>query len=113
MSNNANIKSMLDTVERIFEAAHETVNVMNDGERMQVKELARVVGLAVAMEPKHVLGFVNHFAHNTDIAFVTRGKNGGIIKGSKPVKVVKASKKAKKTDDAVVTTSAADTTVAA
>ena len=97
MSNNTNIQSMLETVERIFEAAQTTVESMQQGERIQIKELAQSVGLAVAMEPKHVLGFVNHFAHHTDSAYVTRGKNGGIIRGTRPAKVDKTSKKAKKT----------------
>jgi hypothetical protein len=93
---NTNIKSMLETVGRIFEAAQATVESMQPGERIQIKELAQSVGLAVAMEPKHVLGFVNHFAHHTDIAYVTRGKNGGIVKGVRPLKTDKTSKKAKK-----------------
>ena len=98
MSNNDNIKSLMETVERIFEATYITVEKMPDGSRMQIKELAEAVGAAVTMEPKQVLGFVSHFAHNTDIAYVTRGKNGGIIRGTKPVKVVKVSKKDKATD---------------
>jgi len=64
---------------------------MNDGERIQIKELAKTVGLMVAMEPKSVLHFVNHYVHNTELAYVTRGKNGGVIKGQK---VVKPAKKA-------------------
>ena len=102
MSTNANIRSMLETVERIFEAAHVAIESMAIGDRIQIKELAQTVALAVAMEPKHVLGFVNHFAHHTDIAYVTRGKNGGIIRGTKPVKVDKP-KKAKKTAAAPAT----------
>lgn len=85
---------MLETVDRIFEATASTLSTMNDGERIQLKELAQTVGLAVAMEPKHVLGFVNHFVHNSDVAYVTRGKNGGVIKGvksAKPAKTVKSS----------------------
>lgn len=92
MSSNKNIQSMLETVESIFAAAQGTVEAMANGERMQIKELAQAVGLAVAMEPKQVLGFVNHYVHNTDIAYVTRGKNGGIIRGVRQVKVVKAKK---------------------
>ena len=95
MSKNANIQSQLETVERIFEAAHTTVNDMKDGERMQIKHLAEVVGLVLAVPPKEVLAFVNSFAHHTDIAFVTRGKNGGIIRGQK---VAKPAKKTKKSD---------------
>jgi hypothetical protein len=105
MSTNANIKSMLETVERIFEAAHISLESMPIGDRIQIKELAQTVALAVAMEPKHVLGFVNHFAHHTDIAYVTRGKNGGIIRGTRPVKTDKP-KKAK-------APAAADTTASA
>jgi hypothetical protein len=90
--NNVQITSMLETVESIFNAAQTTIEGMQGGERMQIKELAQAVGLIVAMEPKHVLGFVNHFVHNTDIAYVTRGKNGGIIRGTRPVKVIKVKK---------------------
>ena len=60
----------------------------------------------IAMEPKHVLGFVHHFAHNTETAYVTRGKHGGIIKGTRPAKTDKP-KKVKKVDvvaDVVVDT---------
>lgn len=109
MNKNANIQSMLETIETILEAAHTTVSAMNDGDRMQIKKLAQAVGQSVSMEPKHVLSFVNHFAHNTDIAYVTRGKNGGIIRGVKPAKVAKVSKRVKKVDAPVV----ADTSVSA
>lgn len=87
-----NVQSMLETVEGIFNAAQTTVEAMSDGERMQIKELAQAVGLAVAMEPKQVLGFVNYYVHNTDSAYVTRGKNGGIIRGTKQPKQVKVKK---------------------
>jgi hypothetical protein len=97
---NKNIRSQLETVEKVFVATHSTLDSMTDGQRIQLKELAKVVGLAVAMEPKRVLDFVNHFVHNTDVAYVTRGKNGGIVKGEKPVKVEKPKKASKK--DAVV-----------
>jgi len=91
MNKNKSISNMLETVERIFQATHSAVDSMNDGERIQLKELAQTVGLAVAMEPKHVLGFVNHFVHNSDIAYVTRGKNGGVIKGVKTAKPAKST----------------------
>lgn len=88
---------------QVYEAAENAVEAMQDGERMQIKHLAQVVGLAVAKEPKVVLGLVNLYAHDTSLAYVTRGKNGGIIRGTKPVKVVKASKRVKKTvTDSVV-----------
>jgi hypothetical protein len=87
---------MMETVENIFNAAQATIESLDAGERMQIKALAQTVGLAVAMEPKHVLGFVNHFVHHTDIAYVTRGKNGGVVRGTRPAKTDKAPKKAKK-----------------
>jgi hypothetical protein len=90
MSKNANIESMMETVENIFNAAQATIESLDAGERMQIKALAQTVGLAVAMEPKH------HFVHHTDIAYVTRGKNGGVVRGTRPAKTDKAPKKAKK-----------------
>lgn len=97
-TNNTNIQAMTETAQRCFEAAFSIIEALPVGERKQIKELAADVGAAVGMDPKRVLGFVNHFAHETDIAFVTRGKKGGIIRGSRPAKVVKA-KKAKKSAD--------------
>lgn len=97
MSTNPNVQSMTETADRIFEAANTIVEAMQAGSRKEIKKLAVEVGAAVGMEPKEVLGFVNHFAHKTDIAYVTRGKNGGLIKGVRPVKVDKP-KKVKKTD---------------
>jgi hypothetical protein len=92
MNSNKNIQNMLETVESIFNAAQTAVEAMQDGTRLQIKELAQVVGASVGLEPKQVLNFVNHYVHNTDIAYVTRGKNGGIIRGVKQAKVVKAKK---------------------
>ena len=93
--NNTLNSSMLDTVKTIFDATQETVDGLKDGERIQIKQLAETVGSKVSMEPKVVLGFVNYFVHNTSVVYVTRGKNGGIIKGTRPAKVVKPGKKAK------------------
>ncbi len=92
MSTNPNVQSMTETADRIFEAANTIVEGMQPGSRKEIKKLAVEVGAAVGMEPKEVLGFVNHFAHKTDIAYVTRGKNGGLIKGVRPVKVAKPKK---------------------
>ena len=91
------IQSMTETAKSIFEAADSIVDKMQDGQRKQIKELAVEVGSAVSMDPKRVLGFVSHFVHHTTLAYVTRGKNGGIIKGVRPVKVVKAKRVKKDT----------------
>jgi len=100
------VERMTAFSKQCYEAAEHAIEAMQDGERIQIKQLAQVVGLAVAKDPKSVLGFVHHFAHDTTLAYVTRGKNGGIIKGTKPVKVVKASKRQKKVDAVADTTSA-------
>lgn len=86
---NKNISVMLEEIGRIFSATQATIESMNDGDRIQLKELAQTVGLAVALEPKQVLNFVNYYVHNSDIAHVSRGKNGGVIKGNKTVKLAK------------------------
>ena len=85
-NNDQNMEEIMETVNRIFEATQATINSMNDGDRIQLKDLAQTVGLAVASDPKYVLGFINHFVHNSNVAYVSRGKNGGVIKGRKPVK---------------------------
>ncbi len=107
MSTNNDIESMTAFSKQVFESAQQVIETMKDGERMQIKQLAQVVGLAIAKDPKEVLGFVNHFAHNTSMAYVTRGKNGGIIKGVKSAKVVKSGKKKAA---AATTVPASDTT---
>lgn len=95
MSENVNIQEMMKDIERVMEAIQTVLETMQVGERKQIKELTQDVSLLVAKDPKDILGFVNHFAHNSSIAYVTRGKNGGIVRGTRPVKTVKASKKAK------------------
>lgn len=87
---NKSVNSMLEKVGLIFEATYQSVDSMSDGERIQLKELAQTVGLAVAMDPKDVLGFINHYVHNSDICYVSRGKNGGVIKGVKKAKSLAA-----------------------
>jgi ribosomal protein S4E len=90
---NADLEAMVASAREAFQAAQHVIDTMKDGERIQIKDLAKDVGLALALDPKQVLGFVNHFAHNSSTAYVTRGKNGGIIKGVKPIRTVKISKK--------------------
>lgn len=98
MNNKATIQEILKDIEQVMEAAHTVIVTMQVGERKQIKELAQDVGLLVAKAPKEILGWVNHFAHSTNIAYVTRGKHGGIVRGTRPAKTVKPSKKAKPVD---------------
>ena len=111
MSTKTDVELATNFSQRVYETAKDTIQAMQDGQRMQIKELAKVVGSALSEDPKVVLGFVNYFAHRTPLAYVTRGKNGGIIRGTKPVKVIKAGKKQKKADDTTVTDTSTVTTV--
>lgn len=95
------VERMTAFSKEVYEATEHAIEAMGDGERIQIKQLAQVVGLALAKDPKSVLGFVNHYAHDNSLSYVTRGKNGGIIRGTKPAKVVKTSKRAKKADTTV------------
>lgn len=109
MSTKTDVEKATTFSQKVYEVAENTIQAMQDGERMQIKQLAQVVGKALSEDPKVVLGFVNYFAHRNSLAYVTRGKNGGIIRGSKPIKVVKAGKKQKKVDATVPTATVTDT----
>jgi len=98
-------KQMVEVVESILKSSHSAVEAMAEGDRTQVKELAKTVALSLSMEPKHVLSFVDYYVHNSDIAYVSRGKNGGVVRGTKPAKTdkpvkVKSDKKDKSDDSA-------------
>jgi hypothetical protein len=102
---NPDIEKMVLNSRRAYEAAQHVIDSMQLGQRIQIKDLAKDVGLVLALDPKEVLGFVNHFAHHSSVAYVTRGKKGGVIKGVRPAKVVKVAKvkKVKAPPAAVVT----------
>jgi hypothetical protein len=110
MSTKTDVELATNFSQRVYETAKDTIQAMQDGERMQIKELAKAVGTALSEDPKVVLGFVSYFAHRTSLAYVTRGKNGGIIRGTRPIKVIKAGKKQKKMDTSVTDTSTSLTT---
>ena len=106
------VHSMVETAKTIFNATQHIVDAMPDGSRKQIKNLACEVATAVSMEPKEVLGFVNHFVHHTDVAFVTRGKNGGLVKGTKTAKPAKVAKpRVKKAKAATAVADGSSTTV--
>lgn len=109
-NNNSDVQEMLENIKPVLEAAHKVINSMQAGERKQIKNLAQDVGVLLGKEPKDVLAYVNDFAHNTKMAYVTRGKNGGIIKGVKPVKTPKV-KKVKAADDTTAMTDTSTTSI--
>lgn len=85
------IKQELDSLTAVLDAVHATLESMAAGDRMQVKQLVQTVGLAVAKDPNDIFPLVHFIVSNTDAAYITRGKNGGVIKGTRPVKAVKES----------------------
>lgn len=95
MSNSKNVKAtdkMMGTIKTILEATQVVVDSIDNGKRKQVKEIAEAVALSLQMDPKKVLAYVNDFVHEIpEQGYVSRGKNGGFIKGTRPVKVVKPS----------------------
>lgn len=90
----ANIPVILKSIEEVLQATRTVVEGMQQGERKQIKELAALVGTILSKDPKEVLNLISLFAHNTNIAYVTRGKNGGVVRGVKPAKTIKLGKKA-------------------
>lgn len=93
---NDNIKKELEIVGNVYKQTQAVIDGMpsdGEGKRMQIKDMAEAVGLAVGMAPKDILHMVNRYAHGDEKAiggYVTRGKRGGFIKGIKPLKTVKA-----------------------
>jgi hypothetical protein len=93
---NADIIAATALAQETFEHTQAIIDGLADGERIQIKDLVAAVSKRGSLPVKDIIGFVSFFAHNTESAYVTRGKNGGLIKGTKVVKPVKV-KKPKKT----------------
>lgn len=89
-----NIEKELEITRNVYKQTQSLIDGMpteGEGKRMQIKDMAEAVGLAVGMQPKEVLHMVNRYAHNAIGGYVTRGKKGGFIKGVKPLKVDKVA----------------------
>lgn len=90
----ANIEKELKIVENVYKQTQAVIDGMpsdGEGKRMQIKDMAETVGVALGMVPKDILHMVNRYVHNAVGGYVTRGKKGGFIKGVKPLKVDKPS----------------------
>jgi hypothetical protein len=78
------IDTMIETARTIWEATLTVINPIPAGERTTVKDIAEQVGAATSQEARKVLPFVDHFVHNAEgVCYVSRGKFGGVIRGSK------------------------------
>jgi hypothetical protein len=87
----SNVDRLVETAKEIWDAAESVVGSMKEKDRKQIKELAEAVSALVGKDSKDVLHLVNMYAHGSETGYVTRGKGGGFIKGTRPVKVVKAA----------------------
>jgi len=94
---NSNITQVIDTVSTILTATNSIVESMSEGDRKHMNTLVNEVAIATSMDTKKVENFVHHFVRTTNLAFVQRGKLGGVVRGQKPVTLVKAGKLTKKT----------------
>lgn len=83
-------EKLLERINNIFKQTQVVIDSMKIGDRLQLKEMAQAVGIALSSEPKVVATYVSDYAHNSDEGYVTRGKKGGYIKGVKPLKAPKA-----------------------
>lgn len=92
---NNDVETLTSTAHTIFDAINNIASTMNDKDRMRVEDLAKKVSKTVSMDVKDVLGFINLFGKKSTVAHITRGANGGFVKGQKPVKMVKSGKKTK------------------
>jgi hypothetical protein len=77
-------QEMSQEIKSVLDATQKVVDSMKEGDRIQISALAQEVSVLVNKSPKDVLEFVNHFAHKTKVAYVTRGKHGGVVKGTRP-----------------------------
>ena len=80
---NNNIEEQISYIRKIYESAYTVLSTMKDKERMQVKHLAEIVSLSMAVHPKDILPFIKLYLQQTDVAYVVHGKNGGVVKGKK------------------------------
>ncbi len=89
------VKVVSDMVAKVLSVTNDSIDEMALGDRVQMKDLVEKVSLVTGFAAKDVSVFVDYFVHNTDNAYVARGKNGGVTKGVKPVSSVKTVKPAK------------------
>ena len=82
----SSVNSMIQSVSSIFNSAQSFVDRLSDGNRIQLKELAKNVAEETNQNPQDVLTFVTYFARNSDSGYVSRGKNGGFVKGERKAK---------------------------
>lgn len=87
------VNNMMTRATNIFNAIETVVSTMSERQNIRVEDLAKKVSKIVDVDVKAVIGYVNDFGKNTSGGYIDRGAHGGYIRGTKPVKTIKAGKK--------------------
>lgn len=82
----SNTNSIIERVNSVINSAAGIASSMQNGDRIQLKELALRASKSSNLDIKDALNLVSMFARSTDLGYVSRGKNGGFIRGTKPAK---------------------------
>jgi hypothetical protein len=96
----------MNTIERvqqqdksIYDATFTIINGMTDGQNKPIDTLTEEVNKTVDMPFNNLRSFVAHFAKAAEadsLCYVSKGKHGGVVKGTRPVKEAKKTKKVRK-----------------
>ena len=101
------VDEAMEVTKKYYTATQPNIDSMPEKARKHIKDMAEAVAVAVDEEPKEVYAFVSWYAHRPNNGgYVTRGKNGGFIKGVRPVKQVKPAADWTTTDTTVDSTDA-------
>lgn len=87
-----NINSMVDTMGTLLTNAQNIIDGMPQQARKKLTELAAEAGAELGMDQDDALPFITWFAHNCDGIELSKGRSGGIYKGSKPAPIRKTKK---------------------
>jgi len=88
ISTEIKINNKSDTMERVFDAARNILDTLQDGEKILIKDLTDKVVAKTQAQTSVVSGLISMFVHEMyDGIVVERGRNGGIFKGGKKVRV--------------------------
>jgi hypothetical protein len=88
-----NINGMVDTISTLLRSAQTIVDNMVPQERKKLTDLAAEAGATVGMDADDALPHITWFAHNCDGIELSKGRTGGLYKGSKPAPIRKSRKK--------------------
>ena len=84
--NNAKINTQ-ETLNKIIDISNREFNNLNDGEKITLKDLIGIVVAETGIPTSKATGLVQTYAHECSAVKVELGRNGGIFKGGRPVRV--------------------------